>query len=405
MNTQPIDATTAPPTISQPTEAIHLPISTVPISKAKPKFKKSMPGPKMGSRPSDFDERVVRMAPTFKKWSALEEGQKLRYACRDFIKGKGNDEERLMRRIMIARRNNLRDHELLKKARNRSSNTNGNADIATDSKPTEKIQEPPDENTNNKHKAESVNGGLLGPLIRKRPKTTNGMTDLQVKLEMDELAVESTRSYKAWLTLGEGVEFTYNQTYVRGKEGHDWLLKKNIWRRMRYRRQNKQMIDKMKGKLQERTDDSLFQNMDYLNPTDSNEQLHEENNNIQDAEQNVLEMGHDAVPNETNDDPSASNSSAIDAAVAAAATVGVTASMDLVNNDIVEAAVAAAVSYVKDMPKEENAQPGTEEINEPDATDTAELPQINIPQDEVPPVSDSPEIPLELEEVQNISMV
>jgi len=145
--------------------------------------------------------------------------------------------------------------------------------------------------------------------------------------------------------------------------------------------------------------------MDYLNPTDSNEQLHEENNNIQDAEQNVLEMRHDAVPNETNDDPSASNSSAIDAAVAAAATVGVTASMDLVNNDIVEAAVAAAVSYVKDMPKEENAQPGTEEINEPDATDTAELPQINIPQDEVPPVSDSPEIPLELEEVQNISMV
>ena len=84
-----------------------------------------MPGPKMGPRPPDFNEEVVRQAPTFLKWQALREGEKLRYACRDFIKGKKDDEERLMRRIMIARRNNLRDHELLKKARTAGRNPAG----------------------------------------------------------------------------------------------------------------------------------------------------------------------------------------------------------------------------------------------------------------------------------------
>mmetsp|Transcript_25709 Transcript_25709/g.38482 ORF Transcript_25709/g.38482 Transcript_25709/m.38482 type:complete len:161 (+) Transcript_25709:154-636(+) len=91
-----------------------------------------MPGPKMGARPADFDEKLVRESPTFKKWERLTDGYKLRYACRDFIKGHGDDEERLMRRIMIARRNNLRDHEILKQARaqveiaeNNNTNNNG----------------------------------------------------------------------------------------------------------------------------------------------------------------------------------------------------------------------------------------------------------------------------------------
>jgi hypothetical protein len=74
----------------------------------------------MGPRPADFDEQLVRQSPTYLKWSALADGEKLRYACREFIKGHGDDDERLMRRIMIARRNNIRDHETLKKARRQS---------------------------------------------------------------------------------------------------------------------------------------------------------------------------------------------------------------------------------------------------------------------------------------------
>merc|ERR1712129_110180 len=68
-------------------------------------------------RPSDFDETTIRKSPTFIKWNNLREGDTLRYACRDFTKGYGEDEERLMRRIMIRRRHNVRDHETLKEAR------------------------------------------------------------------------------------------------------------------------------------------------------------------------------------------------------------------------------------------------------------------------------------------------
>ena len=38
----------------------------------------------------------------------------------------------------------------------------------------------------------------------------------------------------------------YNQKYVKGRDGHDWLLRKNIWRRMRYRRENKKMVEQLK---------------------------------------------------------------------------------------------------------------------------------------------------------------
>ena len=71
----------------------------------------------MGPRPPDFDEDIIKKSPTFKKWMQLEAGASLKYACRTFIKAHGDDEERLMRRIMIARRNNLRDHAVLKQAR------------------------------------------------------------------------------------------------------------------------------------------------------------------------------------------------------------------------------------------------------------------------------------------------
>mmetsp|Transcript_44374 Transcript_44374/g.53635 ORF Transcript_44374/g.53635 Transcript_44374/m.53635 type:complete len:407 (+) Transcript_44374:224-1444(+) len=180
-----------------------------------------MPGPKMGARPHDFDESIVRKAPTFLKWQSLPPGAKLRYACRDFTKGKDEDEERLMRRIMIARRNNLRDHEMLKRARKRDVSR-------VDCGGVTELQ-----SIEMEAKRKKLDGRKL-------------MSDEEVKREMDVVAVEGTRSYKAWMKLKDGAEFIYNQRYVKGRAGHDFLLKKNIWRRMRYRRQNKKMVEKMK---------------------------------------------------------------------------------------------------------------------------------------------------------------
>jgi len=148
----------------------------------------------------------VKQSPTFKRWQSLREGEKLKYACREFIKGHEDDEERLMRRIMIARRNNVRDHETLKKAR--------------------KMQKRPPE--------------------ERRRKAALVLSDHTVEREMDVVAVEATRSYRRWMNLREGEEFVYNQRYIKGRDGHEWLLKKNIWRRMRYRRENKRMVDRLK---------------------------------------------------------------------------------------------------------------------------------------------------------------
>ena len=34
-----------------------------------------MPGPKMGPRPADFDEALIRQSPTFGKWLQLQPGK------------------------------------------------------------------------------------------------------------------------------------------------------------------------------------------------------------------------------------------------------------------------------------------------------------------------------------------
>jgi len=258
----------------------------------------NMPGPKMGPRPADFDEEVIKQSPTFVKWTQLQEGEKLRYACRDFIRGHDQDEERLMRRIMIARRNNLRDHAILKKARKRkgggrsSSKSAGNAAaaaaaaaVATASAITTSISDTTDTAVNEaegtiqvplmdppppidetmvagipstngeqqpivKQEEEDadaddalMDGTTEGGRMKRRPAST--FSDSQVSKEMDVPAVQATRSYRSWIALEEGQEFLYNQKYIKGKEGHDWLLRKNIWRRMRYRRENKKMIIKL----------------------------------------------------------------------------------------------------------------------------------------------------------------
>ena len=136
-----------------------------------------------------------------------------------------------MRRIMIARRNNLRDHEILKQARAQvEDGTDCNQTLKREAKGQET------ENTNVAKRRRCVTSHSL-------------MTDDELRREMDTPAIEATRSYKAWMSLPNGHEFTYNQKYYKGREGHDWLLRKNIWRRMRYRRHNKSMVEKLKNDI------------------------------------------------------------------------------------------------------------------------------------------------------------
>ncbi len=221
----------------------------------------------MGPRPRDFDEELVRRSPTFRKWEGLMPGAKLRYACREFVKGQGDDEERLMRRIMIARRNNVRDHQALKWARRMQSSVMANdaddkAAIPQDEAASKaetngnKIMENTKRENyvvNSRREAEAIisrtshllQGAQEAQPGRRSRRPTTLISDEAIKEEMDVHAVEATRSYKTWLSLPNGTEFLYNQKYIKGQESHDWLLKKNIWRRMRYRRENKKMVEQM----------------------------------------------------------------------------------------------------------------------------------------------------------------
>ena len=198
----------------------------------------------MGPRPPDFDEHLIQQSPTFIRWNQLQPGEKLRYACREFIKGQGDDAERLMRRIMIARRNNIRDHQTLKRARQ----------IAVKPNSDNHNMEEHDPKIGRVDHSEGGGGAVATihhpvpvptPTTRKRRPSTM-FCDNEVVREIDVPAVEATRSYQAWMTLPDGAEFVYNQKYTKGKDGHDWLLRKNIWRRMRYRRENKKMVEQMR---------------------------------------------------------------------------------------------------------------------------------------------------------------
>lgn len=288
----------------------------------------------MGPRPADFDETIVRQSPTFCKWQTLEEGERLRYACREFVKGHGDDEERLMRRIMIARRNNLRDHETLKKARAATTQEEDDA-------------------------AAMLNGGG-GEVVaavtmqhhsqEKKPKRRKISTtvDDQVVKEMDVAAVEATRSYRAWHALDDGKEFVYNQKYIKGKPTHDWLLRKNIWRRMRYRRENKKMVQALVGTDGEEVG---------VNITDSN-------NNMNNNNGGSLAMKPEMNASDQADNDAANTVAAdiVDDALLASAA----AAADKVQNihrSVVEAAVAAAESYVKSQNADEaNALSNSQDV-------------------------------------------
>jgi len=268
----------------------------------------------MGPRPVDFDEDLVRQSPTYLRWQKLGIGQKLRYACRDFTRGHGDDEERLMRRIMIARRNNLRDHDVLKRAR---------AHTPGDKQPKVEIVEEE-----------------VAPPPKKKRGSNYVMTDDEVTREMDVPAVEGTRSYKAWIDLEDGQTFTYNQTYTKGKEGHEWLLKKNIWRRMRYRRENKRMVEKLKG-----TDPE---------PEDKNE-----NEDESDDEDNAPDSTYSSAAAAT----AASVAThivdhALPTNLLAGTDVSALSDDDNLHDDVVESAIAAAESYVKRAQESNTAELG-----------------------------------------------
>lgn len=131
---------------------------------------------------------------------------------------------------MIARRNNLRDHAILKRARKKQDDTPGGH--------PEGPTEPPPPPT------KVVTVTSTSSSRKRRPAST--VSDGQVAKEMDVAAVEATRSYRAWMALPDGAEFVYNQKYFKGGPNQDWLLRKNIWRRMRYRRENKKLVTKLR---------------------------------------------------------------------------------------------------------------------------------------------------------------
>ena len=211
-----------------------------------------MPGPKMGPRPKDFNEELIRQAPAYKKWEALTPGDSMKYACRNFVKGCCDDEERLMRRIMIARRNNLKDHNVIKQMRAAEADSRG-VDVEEMKKRKKTKRDNNNNNREDDNEGEDQIGEKLPPIPPSNPSGTKPrrllgtllLTDQESLDEMDVPAIEATPTYKKWMTLSDGDTFTYNQTYVKGRMDQDWLLRKNIWRRMRYRRENKQKVEAM----------------------------------------------------------------------------------------------------------------------------------------------------------------
>ena len=252
-----------------------------------------MSGPKLRPRPPDFDEVHVQRSPTFRKWRQLSPGSTLVYACRTFTKGGVDEEERLMRRIMIAHRNNLKEHAVLKRAmreadasravegeavaveavgksssRRRRRGTCSTTTVKTGGdqndvdndddvrEGTTKIahatsasspvppastssRPPPGRDDDDAPSSGTASGGVVKRSRRTYGESAPPKSDEDVLREMDVDAVEMTRSYRRWMECPHGTSFTYNHTYVRGMEGHDWLLRKNIWRRMKYRRENR----------------------------------------------------------------------------------------------------------------------------------------------------------------------
>jgi hypothetical protein len=327
----------------------------------------TMPGPKMGPRPADFDEEVIRQSPTFLRWTQLETSQKLRYACREFVKDHGDDEERLMRRIMIARRNNIRDHETLKRARRQTKTTTPGGSGSSTGTAEAAAAAAASKAAANIASAAAAAAAAAEESNRRSRRPPSSFSDSQVEKEMDAPAVAATRSYRSWLGLQDGAEFVYNQKYIKGRDGHDWLLRKNIWRRMRYRRENKKMVERLKdaGELempqsahqqQQKQEQGLMAGADQmLVPGEDGEHpgapgnftLKQEPMDIADDTKDGI-TASDSNNNDHNDttmddDNDVTNDDMATHAAAAAAATG----DHLADLDAVEAAVAAAETFGK----------------------------------------------------------
>lgn len=322
----------------------------------------------MGPRPPDFDEAVIMQSPTFVRWTKLEDGQKLRYACREFAKGHGDDEERLMRRIMIARRNNLRDHEILKKARKKKF-----SEMGADESGKQQAED---------NGAKKQNEEEFAPTPKKRRSNQSyTMTDDEILREMDIPSVERTRSYKSWIELEDGKELTYNQKYIKGKEGHDWLLKKNIWRRMRYRRENKKLVNTLKTDCPEGV---KFRNARLITE-DEEVAVKPKIEALESAAATATQIVDHALQTAAtksgtlpdaiagtnlNDAPKVEDESSATPALAPPPLPG-SREETLVHDAVVEAAVAAAASYVqKARQSDEVDATASKETSVPDVTST-----------------------------------
>lgn len=307
----------------------------------------------MGPRPADFDEQLIRQSPTFIKWTQMATGEKLRYACREFVKGHGDDQERLMRRIMIARRNNIRDHQTLKRARQlTSAKSNGNAATRTEESNESTEEEPSQKIVKLEDSAE------ITQTRKRRPSTL--FSDAEVAKEMDVAAVEATRSYKAWMELKDGDVFVYNQKYVKGRDSHDWLLRKNIWRRMRYRRENKKMVETLlltnpTPSVSDQHPQERAHHHDSMSTTSVASQivdqtlLHQHQHQHPETSGSSVPESEPQVGTSVHMDHSVAAAASLTAAAAAAASPNgqKLSSVDSSISDAVEAAVAVAQSYAK----------------------------------------------------------
>ena len=98
-----ITASAKPPTVEMNTVPIELHNAISRLVKQNPPqragWKKGVIGIFRHDRPAEFDEDKIRNLPTFQTWRKSAVGAKLKYGKGEFIKGRGNDEERLMRRL------------------------------------------------------------------------------------------------------------------------------------------------------------------------------------------------------------------------------------------------------------------------------------------------------------------
>ena len=180
----------------------------------------------MGPRHPDFDKVAILRSPSYAIWCKLKDGEKMRYAGKDYIKGlDGYEEERFMRAIDALRRYN-RDRRQRDRARFRKS-----VDLALTTPPPQKRQR------------RSCTQDAEMPQEMDDVKVPQEMDDVeipqemdvdtaQMPQEMDVRAVEASPSYQVWMKLQDGEELICQSSYIKGFKGDDWELKKNIWRLM-----------------------------------------------------------------------------------------------------------------------------------------------------------------------------